>query len=113
MADVRMTEDELRIELSRWERIGALSGDVIVPTTAIVDVERVAPARSAIRGMRAPGTGWPGRIALGHWRKRGVHDFVAAYRDDPGYVISLRDHDFDRVVVSTPPIPALDALARI
>lgn len=110
MAELRITGNELHVQLSRWERVGALSGDVTVPISSITDVEHVDSARSAIRGLRAPGTGLPGVVALGHWRGRGRHDFVAAYRNEPGYVVRLDGQRFDRLIVSSPPVPSLDAL---
>jgi hypothetical protein len=110
MAVLRVVDDELRIELSRWEKIGALSGDLVFPLTSIVSVERVDTARSSIRGMRAPGTGLPGRLALGRWRGRGSVDFVAAYRDDPGYVVDLTGEPVNRLIISSPRVDELDAL---
>ncbi len=58
--------------------------------------------RAAVRGLRAPGTGVPGRVALGTWRRWHGKDFVAAYRHDPGVVIDLVDQPYDRVVISGP-----------
>ena len=108
MAVLSIDGGELNVELSGWEKIGS---DVSVPLSAVVSVERLGNARDGIRGIRAPGTGLPGVIALGSWRKRGIVDFVAVSRNEAGYVVELEGEHFDRLVISSPPIPELDALS--
>ncbi len=53
-----------------------------------------------LRGVRAPGTGVPGRIALGTWRYRGGKDFAALYGGKPAVIVHLRDAPFRRLLVS-------------
>lgn len=108
MAHLAKTTDGYRLELTTLEKIGAIHTDIDIPTTAIEAVRHVPNARAEVRGLRAPGTGLPGIIALGQWRTRRTKSFVAAYRDEPGYVIDLTGHRFDRIIVSTAPTPALD-----
>jgi len=104
-------DSELSIILSRWEKVGALrTSNVTVPLSAISSVQRLGNARDGIRGIRAPGTGLPGVIALGTWRTRKAKDFVAATRDEPGYLIELDGQDFSRLVVSSAPVEELEAL---
>ena len=110
MASLTVVDTDLRVGLSTWEQVGAMCGSFSVPLASILSVQRFDDARSAIRGIRAPGTGWPRRIALGHWRWSGFHDFVAVYRRDAGYMIELEGHRFDRIVISAPPLPELDQL---
>ena len=80
--------------------LGLEGGDISVPLAAVSSARVVRPARDAIRGIRAPGTGFPGVIALGHWRARGRHDFVAVYGRHAGVVVELAGQRFDRLVVS-------------
>ncbi len=108
MAHIAKTTDGYRLELTSLEKIGAIHPDIDIPTTAIEAVRHVPNARAEVRGLRAPGTGLPGVIALGQWRTGRTKSFVAAYRDEPGYVIDLTGHRFDRIIVSTAPIPTLD-----
>ena len=111
MAELSVESGTLNVKLSGWEKIGALRRtDVSVPMTSVASVKRLENARDGIRGMRAPGTGWPGRIALGSWRTWRTVDFVAVTRNEAGYLIELRDEPFNRLVVSSAPIPELDAL---
>jgi hypothetical protein len=53
-----------------------------------------------LRGIRAPGTGLPGVIALGTWRYRGGKDFAALYRGGPALVIELDGAEYRRLLVS-------------
>jgi hypothetical protein len=49
--------------------------------------------------MRAPGTGWPGVIALGTRRGSFGKDFAAVSRDRPAVVLELDDAEFSRLVL--------------
>lgn len=100
MATYEIQGDELIVRLSGWEKVGAMRGDIRVPLDAITTVREVDAASRELRGWRAPGTGFPGRIALGTWRGRGSKDFVAAYRRHPGFVVELEGQTFDRLVLS-------------
>jgi hypothetical protein len=57
---------------------------------------------SEIEGVRSPGTGVPGVIALGTYRARGRRDFVAVYRGDRGLVIEIDagNTKYRRVILS-------------
>lgn len=101
MARMMVEGADLVIRLSRWERLGALHGSVRVPLASVVDVTATDNAWRQLRGVRAPGSGLPGVIALGTWRFRGGKDFVAVY-GKPGVVVTLRESEWDRLVVSTP-----------
>jgi hypothetical protein len=100
MAELSIDGGELVVGLGPWERLGAVRGDLRVPLSAIAEVREVAAALRHVRGSRAPGTAWPGKIALGIWRGRYGKDFVAAYKGEPGVIIELHGHAFSRVVVS-------------
>jgi len=110
VADLVFESGMVHLQLSRWEKVGAFSNDVSFPVGAIESVECLANARSAIRGVRFPGTGLPGVIALGKWRRSGAIDFVAVYKNQPGYVIELAGQRVERIILSCEPIAELDAL---
>lgn len=99
-----MTVDErgLTVRLGRWERLGGFHGDVTVPVSGLVRAMAVADVWEHLRGVRAPGTGWPGLIMLGTTRRQGLKDFCVVYRHGPGLVVDLRDHEFARLVISLP-----------
>ena len=102
VASVDLQGDEVVIRLTPIEKLGALHGDLSVPRAAVRAVDIEPQPFSKLRGLRAPGTGWPGRIALGTWRKRGgKKDFVAVYRGRPAVVLTLDDDaGYDRLVIS-------------
>lgn len=109
MATLSSEDGDLVLRLSRWETLGALHGDLRVP---LGSVERVsvspAPFRE-LRGMRMPGTGLPGVVALGTWRYGGGKDFAALYRGKPGVIVSLRDGAYRRLLVSADDADAVAA----
>lgn len=102
MASVDLQGDEIVIRLTPIEKLGALHGDVSIPRTAVRAIDVEPQPFSKLGGLRAPGTGWPGRIALGTWRKRGgKKDFVAVYRGRPAVILMLDDDaGYDRLVIS-------------
>ena len=101
VAEVVVDHREIIVRLSWLEKLGAFRGNVRVPA-ASVEVARVVedPWRE-LRGIRAPGTGLPGVIALGTRRGRFGRDFAAVYGKGPGVVIELGDGPFSRLVVSS------------
>lgn len=99
MARLSVQGAELVVHLSLLERIGAFHGPLRVPLSSVVDVTPTSNAWGALRGLRAPGTGLPGVIALGTWRFRGEKDFVAVYRR-PGIVVRLQHGEWSRLVIS-------------
>ncbi|ONH30592.1 hypothetical protein [Pseudofrankia asymbiotica] len=100
MAKVEVAGGRVEVVLSQKERLAALRGDVSAALGEIVDV-RVSPHPfGELRGIRAPGTGVPGVIAIGTWRHRGGKDFVAIYRGRPAVVVTLApDSEFERFII--------------
>jgi hypothetical protein len=101
MAELRVDGGELIVHLSLLEKLGAFRGDVRVPLAGVYDIRVIDDLWTELRGVRAPGTGWPGVIALGVRRGRGVRDFAAIYGRKSGIVVDLRRAPFGRLVVST------------
>ena len=103
MAIVNVSAVDVVVRLTALEKLGALHGDVRVPRAAVRGVHISTEPFSEVRGFRAPGTGFPGLIALGTWRRRGgKKDFIAAYRGRPAVIIDL-DQDlagYERLIVS-------------
>jgi hypothetical protein len=90
----------VEVVLSQAERLAALRGDVSAALDEIADVQVSPHPFGELRGIRAPGTGVPGVIALGTWRHRGGKDFVAIYRRRPAVVVLLAAGcEFERLIV--------------
>jgi hypothetical protein len=100
MATIRISGGDLIVRLSHLEKAGAMRGDVRVPVSAVRTVRVSDDAWSELEGMRAPGTGWPGVIALGTRRGGGGKQFAAIYRHRRSIVIDLEGTDFARLIVS-------------
>jgi len=100
MATLAVDQSALVVRMSPLERVGALRSVVRQPLAAITQIERVENARRCVRGLRLPGTGVPGVILLGTFVKKGSKTFAAAYRDEPGYVVTFEGYEFTKIVVS-------------
>jgi len=102
MARLDVAGDELILHLSAFERLGGfVRGDARIPLKAVRGARAVESPWKELRGVRSPGTGWPGRIALGTRRFGGGKDFVAVYGKGPAVVVELVGVDFARLIVST------------
>ncbi len=102
MAMIEIDSDEVVVRLSGWEKVGAFHGDLRFPRSAIRVVRTVENPFAELRGIRAPGTGFPRLIALGTWRRRGAKDFAAVYGRGRGVAIDLAEgQPYRRVVVSS------------
>ena len=100
MAMLSRIGDELVVMLNDLEKAGAMRGDVHVPVWAMRSVRVSTNPFRELRGMRAPGTGIPGVIALGTWRTKGAKVFAAVYRGGPAVVVELSGAEFRRLIVS-------------
>lgn len=114
MAWIDVAADQARVQLSRREALGALRWrtPVTAPLRAILSMEPVDDAWEHLRGIRAPGTGFPGVIMLGTTRAHGEKDFCAVYGHTPGLVVSLdpAESEFARWVISGDPREAAPGL---
>ena len=114
MAHLEIEGATLVLRLSLLERLGALSGRPRVPLAAVRDVRVTAKPWKELKGIRAPGTGWPGTIALGTWRHDGVKDFCAIYRKGPGVVVELDGAKYARLIVSSSdPTAVVETISQI
>ena len=100
MAVVELINGVLTLQLSGFERIGALHPSFQIPLEHVTSVRVSDTPNKELRGLRAPGTGVPRVVLLGTWRSRQTKDFAAIYRNRPSLVLELHDEEFDRVVVS-------------
>jgi len=102
MADILVTGEQVSVQLSLGEKIGALHGDLHFPRSAVRMVRVADKPFTEIAGIRSPGTRIPGVMALGTWRRSGGPDFVAVYRGERGAVIDLdaNQASYQRIILS-------------
>jgi hypothetical protein len=98
VAKVKVIGDELVLELSYWERVGAFHSSPRVSINAVTKIEFVEKlwSNEVLRGMRAPGTGLPFVVLLGSMRGRKYCDFTAIKGQAAGVVITLSEGPFQR-----------------
>ena len=98
MAKVVQLGDELILELSFWEKLGALHSSPRVPLESIEKIEFVDElwGSDTLRGVRAPGTAIPYVILYATLRGRGYRDFVAMRGRGEGVVVTLKSGPFAR-----------------
>jgi len=119
MADLVVEGTQLVVRLSRWERMAAFHDDVSVPLNAVRSVQVEPDPWHALRGIRSPGTGWPGVIAFGTRRVRGERpDFSAILRRRPAVRVELdppAEYSWLLVTVSDPEatVASIRAAARL
>ena len=98
MAKLVKVGSELILELSIWEKLGALHNSPRVSADAVEKVEFIDQlwGSSTLRGIRAPGTALPYVVLLGTLRGRGFRDFVAMSGRGEGVVLTLKSGPFTR-----------------
>ncbi len=100
MAHLRVDGSDLVVALNRMEELGAMHGTIRVPVANVTSVDVSDALWDELLGMRMPGTGIPGVIALGSWRYSGGKDFVAVY-GRRGVVITLSGAEWNRLILSS------------
>ena len=98
MAKLLRVGDEIVLQLSFWEKLGALHSAPRAPFDSVVKIEFIDQlwGSSTLRGIRAPGTALPYVVLLGTLRGRGYKDFVAMSGRGEGVVVTLKSGPFAR-----------------
>ncbi|MGH7609065.1 MAG: hypothetical protein ACREOD_03835 [Candidatus Dormibacteria bacterium] len=99
MADVLIDGDDLVVKLSGLEKLEAVHGDLRVPLSAVQAVEVVDRPLDLIQGMKLPGTGIPGRTAVGTWVSADGSTFAVEHHASRGIVIRLAGQDYSQLVI--------------
>jgi len=98
MARIVKSGNELVLELTIWEKLGALHNSPRVAADSIEKIEFIDQlwGSATLRGVRAPGTALPYVTLLGTLRGRGYRDFVAMSGRGEGVVLTLKSAPFAR-----------------
>ena len=100
MAELSIEADELIVHLSPFEKAEAVHADLRFPTTSITDVTVLDNAIQSVHGLRAPGAGIPGYLAVGTFRGPTSKMFAAIHRSAPrGVKIDLEGESYDTLVI--------------
>jgi hypothetical protein len=82
------------------EKVEGFHGSIRVLVSTVRQIRSVDDTWGELRGLRAPGTGVPGVIAVGTRRGSGVKDFAVVHGRGPGLVVDMEGGEFDRFVLS-------------
>jgi hypothetical protein len=107
MAELQIEGTDLVLHLSGVEKAEGLHGDLRVPLGSVTGARAVDDLWEELRGMRAPGTGVPGTLAVGTWRGSFGKDFAVVHGHGPGIVVDLAGAANSRLLVSAADAAAL------
>ena len=102
MAKVIESKDKLTLQLSFWEKIFALHNTLSMDKSSLIE-KKIAQkpwSSEVLKGIRAPGTGFPFLILLGTMRYRGGKDFTAIYKKRPVEIYIFKDGPYKRWIVT-------------
>lgn len=112
MAKLNVVGEELVVELSLLEKLGAFSSGVRVPLSQVTGTTTTDRPYAELRGIRV-GTGIPFVIVLGRMVYSGGTDFVAIYGRAPTAIIDLAPWaPYRRIFVSNPDPAVMKRLAN-
>jgi hypothetical protein len=100
MAELQIEDSELVLHLSSIERMEGLHGDVRLPLSSVTSARSVDDMWQELRGVRAPGTGVPGTLAVGTWRGGFGKDFAVVHGHGPGVVVEVAGEEYARLLFS-------------
>jgi len=102
VATLLVDGSDLLVKMSEVEKFEAMHADIRVPLSTVRSVRVVDDAWPELRGIRAPGTGIPGVIAVGTRRGSFGKDFAVVHGKEQAVVVELDGAAYSRVVVTAP-----------
>jgi hypothetical protein len=112
MARFDVDGTELVLRLSLLEKLEGVHGDITVPLSSVKAVRVVDTAWAELRGIRAPGTGLPGVIAVGTRRGDFGRDFAAVHGRGPAVVVELDGARYAHLVATVSDAEGTASLIR-
>lgn len=102
---LKLIGDRITYELRVIEKLGAFGNSPIAKASNLVSFFREENPWTVktLRGIRAPGTGFPYLIMLGTmWHRKG-RDFCVVYKKRPVFVLEFKDEKYKRWVIPATP----------
>lgn len=100
MASLTVEGGRLLLRLRPLERLKSVHGDISVPLSAVRAIRVTEDVWAELQGIRAPGTGLPGVVAVGTRRGSFGKDFTAVHGRGRGVVVEIDDCPFRRLIVT-------------
>ncbi|WP_426106850.1 hypothetical protein [Massilia sp. TSP1-1-2] len=99
MPTLELNKDELIVHLKLWEALASLQRTIRIPLKNVRGATDDEGFRGLALGLRSPGTGFPGLIDAGMYRKNGDRQFVFWTRGTHPVVIELANEKWDRIIL--------------
>ncbi len=99
MAKITITSTSMRVNLTAFEALRALQGSFEVPLGKIRGATDDSGYLKEGLGLRSPGTGFPGLIAEGTFRRDGQRTLSLWRKGQEIVVVELADSKWDRVLI--------------
>ncbi len=100
MATLIVEGTDLVVKMAEVEKFEAMHTDLHVPLATVRAVRVVDDAWPELRGIRAPGTGIPGVIAVGTRRGSFGKDFAVVHGRETAVVVELAGAPYSRLIVT-------------
>ena len=97
MTTVMISDGKLMIEVQGWDKLWALKSSLEIPLEHVKGVRSAKDER--VRGIRAPGTYFPGIIAAGSFHQIGKHVFWDVHHAEQAIAIDLHDERYTTLIV--------------
>lgn len=106
MSTITVLGDALQVRFTTVEKVLGIVRDHSYPLSSVSSAHVEADGLAAVRGLRAPGLGVPGRRKVGTFRGHG-RSLVSVRRGQPAAVVDLEGQRFTRLVIGTADAPAV------
>ena len=100
---------DLVVKMSELEKFEAVHPDVHVLLSTVRAVRVVEDAWPELRGIRAPGTGIPGVIAVGTRRGSFGKDFAVVHGRERAIVVELDGAAYSRIILTAQDADSIEA----
>ncbi|MCX6496655.1 MAG: hypothetical protein NTW23_04930 [Rhodoluna sp.] len=107
MAQLTLDNCSLKIELGFWERLGSFSRNQSIRISDIAEVSQMEKVAMSIFGYRVVGTGLPGVVVLGHFRKSKKRMMVYWVRGQQALILDLKAGPYQRLIIGCSDAKAL------
>ena len=97
MTTVTISDGKLRVEVEGWDKLWALKSHLEIPLEHVKGVRLAKDEK--VKGIRAPGTYFPGIIAAGSFHQIGKHVFWDVHHPERAIAIDLHDERYTTLVL--------------
>jgi hypothetical protein len=107
VANLTVANGYLQIELGFWERLGSFSRNQRIQLEDIAEVSHMSKVSMSMFGYRVIGTGLPGVVVLGHFRKSKQRMMVYWVRGQQALILDMKRGPYQRLIIGCTDAKAL------